>query len=240
METNKDVEFPAAPPNIEGATLVHPLAGPGPINLATLPRRMKGLPVDRRGYPVPWFVLWVNGEPEFRAIDTAKWKSAVRDRRCWVCGGSLSRWLAFPIGPMCAITRTTSEPPTHRECAEWSIRHCPFLSNPRMVRREGALPPGLHAPAGQPLTRNPGVVCLWMTRSFELFADHQGQPLITVGPPEDVTWWAEGRAATLAEVQTSLDDGLPALLAAAKRDGPFAVERLGKELARLGGLLPGA
>ena len=208
-------------------------------NLEPLPLRIAKLPVDARGYPVPWFVAWVDGPdghetvPEFRAMDGRKFRRAVKERLCWVCGETLGRWLAFPIGPMCAITRTISEPPSHRDCAEWSIRNCPFLSQPAMVRRDDDhLPADAQAPAGHGLTRNPGVTCLWITRSYELFDDGRGKALITIGEPSEVTWWREGRAATRAEVDASVTSGFPALLAAAKLDGPFAVESLGKCAAR--------
>src|SRR5262245_10451969 len=185
-------------------------------DLETLPLRMRSLPVDARGYPVPWFVAWVDGVPDHRVTDPAKFVDAIKHRRCWVCGEALGRWLAFPIGPMCAITRTTSEPPAHRECAEWSIRNCPFLSQPRAVRRDDGLPADHEAPGGIALMRNPGVTCLWVTRAYEVFNDGRGKPLITVGQPESVTWWREGRAATRLEVDASIESGLPNLITAAR------------------------
>lgn len=206
--------------------------------MTPMPDRIAKRPVDARGYPVPWFVAWVNGQPEFRIADPAKWVMAVKLKVCWVCGEPLGRWLAFPIGPMCAITRTTPEPPSHVDCAEWSIQNCPFLSQPRAVRRDGDLPTDAEAPAGMMIRRNPGVVCLWVTRGFEVFTDDRGKPLITVGAPERVTWWAEGRQATREEVQASMDGGLPILLQVAKQDGPFAVEQLGKQTRAVEALLP--
>jgi hypothetical protein len=196
-----------------------------------LPDRMKKLSVDDRGYVVPWFVAYVDGRPEFRALDPAKWRQAVKERRCWVCGEPLGRWLAFPVGSMCTITRTISEPPSHRECAEWSVKHCPFLSQPNMVRRTEGLPDDMHF-SGIGLKRNPGVVALWITRTFETFPVGLmgGDRLITMGRPESVTWWCEGQPATRDQVEASIADALPALLTAAQRDGPFAVEALGKML----------
>jgi hypothetical protein len=205
--------------------------------LDPLPVRLAHLPVDDRGYPVPWFVGWVAPTagaapvPDFRTMDPDKWRMAVTARVCWVCGQPLGRWLAFPIGPMCAITRTTSEPPCHRECAEWSIRNCPFLSQPRQVRRTEDMPAGVEEPGGIALTRNPGVTCLWITRSYEVF-DAGGKPLITVGALESISWWREGRAATRAEVEDSVDGGMLNLLAAARVDGPFAVAELEKAVTR--------
>ena len=37
-------------------------------DLPPLPRRFLGLPIDDRGYPVPWFVHWVDGKPDFRLV----------------------------------------------------------------------------------------------------------------------------------------------------------------------------
>ena len=201
-------------------------------DLDTLPLKMRLLPIDARGYPVPWFVVWVDTPdgrvPDFRVADGEKFRLALRDKRCWVCGVPLGRWLAFVLGPMCTITRTTTEPPLHRECAEWSARHCPFLVQPRAVRRDGNLPTDAESPGGIAILRNPGVAAIWITRGFELFDDGQGKTLITVGRADDVLWYCEGRPATRAEVVESIDSGMPALLTVAKSEGPFAVEELGK------------
>src|SRR5258708_35755545 len=100
-----------------------------------LPSRMLSLPIDDRGYVVPWFVDWIDGKPEFRAMDGKKFVRAVREKLCWVCGERLGRYMTFVAGPMCGINRTSSEPPSHLECARWSARNWPFLSNPEMIRR---------------------------------------------------------------------------------------------------------
>lgn len=213
--------------------------------LEPLPDRLKNLTIDARGYPVPWFVDWITGPdgqrvPEFRAMDGRKWRDAIRLRLCWVCGQPLGRWLAFPIGPMCAINRVTAEPPSHRECAEYSIRNCPFLSEPRMVRREEGMPETAHAIGGLAILRNPGVACLWITRTYQVIADGRGGYVLTIGEPADVTWWREKRRATRAEVEASIDSGMPSLLAAARVDGPFAVQELGKQAEHAKRLYPAA
>jgi hypothetical protein len=172
---------------------------------------MRSLPIDpQRGVPIPWFVDWIDGKPEFRAMDPDKWRRAVRERRCWVCGSKLGVWLTFVLGPMCIITRTTSEPPCHRDCAEYSAIHCPFLARPHMVRREDGMEKA-ESLGGIPIRRNPGACVLWITRGFRLFRDHQGRPLIRVDDPLEVRWYAEGRQATRAEIDYSIATGLPLL-----------------------------
>ena len=185
-------------------------------DLTPLPTRIARLPVDR-GYPVPWFVEWLDGRPEFRLMDGGKFTRAIRERRCWICGAPLGQFLMFVLGPMCTLTRTTAEPPCHAECAEWSARNCPFLTRPQMTRRDDALMQSAES-RGLALDRNPGVVALWTTKSFSLFPDQHRRPLITVGAPLTVRWFAEGRSATRAEVVASIDSGLPALEAAAEQE----------------------
>jgi hypothetical protein len=186
-----------------------------------LPKLMENLPVDERGYVVPWFVDWINGKPEFRAMDGNKYRLAVRNKLCWVCGGALKGTYVFVAGPMCGINTISSEPPCHPDCARWSARNCPFLSKPKMVRRED----GLHHEDGRPmshaelvenaagvmLTRNPGVTMLWFTREYQMLDDSRGRPLVIMGRPAGVEWYREGRVATREEVLESIDEGFPAL-----------------------------
>ena len=161
---------------------------------------MQSLPVDQRGYVVPWFVDYIDGKPEFRAMNREKWIKAVQFRLCWVCGERMGRYLAFVAGPMCGINRTTSEPPCHLECAQWSVRNCPFLANPEAMRRvDENVPLFSENTAGIGLSRNPGVTMLWTTRDYSVFDDGAGKPLICMGEPTSVEWYCRGKLATREE-----------------------------------------
>lgn len=207
-------------------------------DLPKMPLRILRLPVDEREYPVPWFVAWVDGKPEFRAMDTAKFIRAVKEKRCWVCGESLGVKMAFVIGPMCAINRISSEPPSHLECAMFSAQGCPFLTKPHMVRREGDLAQEVRDNmAGFGLKRNPGVAMVWVTKSYKAIKvpkmNSQGMGyLLEMGEPLQVTSFAEGREATRDEIEESVRTGLPSLIAAGEVDGPEAVEDV-KERTRI-------
>jgi hypothetical protein len=186
-----------------------------------LPEYMRDLPTDPRGFVVPWFTPWdaTEGRWRFDAADTPKINRAVRGKLCWICGKGLWRNLAFVIGPMCAINRVTSEPPSHCECADYAVRVCPFLTRPRMRRSpaaEDAVKPG-----GIMLERNPGVSLLWVTRRFDIMPRER---LFRVGEPVRVEAWAEGRMATAAETIESIRTGLPALMALDKDDPEAMVE----------------
>jgi hypothetical protein len=183
--------------------------------LTPMPDRIKRLKVcPVRGVPVPWFVIWEDGKPEFRGADPLKLQDAILVKKCWVCGDYLGRHQVFVIGPMCGLNRISSEPPSHLECAEWSARNCPFLSKPHMVRREDEefLAKASKEPNGVMLMRNPGVTLLWSTQSYALVpGNNSGAVLFKIGEPTNISWWREGRPATRAEVIESIDTGMPSL-----------------------------
>jgi hypothetical protein len=189
-----------------------------------MPQRLAGFPLNDEGYPIPYFVPYVEGRPEFRAMDPEKFTHAIRHRKCWLCGGQLGKHLCFPIGPMCAITRTTAEPPSHLECAEYAVRACPFLTQPRMRRNEQDLPENI-GNAGIAIKRNPGVTLLWTTLSYKLFSAGKGY-LFRIGDPEHIEGYAQGRAALPSELAGSILTGYPTLESMAREEGPEAEEEL--------------
>jgi hypothetical protein len=200
-----------------------------------MPDRIKRLPISPTGFPVPWFVAWRDGVPDFRVIGPDKMVQAVNRKLCWICGQPLGVRKAFLIGPMCAVNRCISEPPSHLECADYAARACPFLTTPHAKRNAKDLPDERVTPAGA-IMRNPGAVAVWITKSFKAFR-HDGSVLFRLGEPEKVMWFAEGRTATRAEVQHSIDTGLPLLIEEAKRQGVDPAETL-QEIVRVEPLLP--
>lgn len=188
------------------------------LDYDAMPERIRRLPIDR-GYPVPWFVAWIDGKPEFRAMDPKKWVMAVDVGRCWVCGDAMGSYKAFVIGPMCGVNRTTAEPPCHLQCAEWSAINCPFLSRPHAVRREDDLTRQHEANvAGHMIKRNPGVMLLWVTKSYHLFRDDHSKPLIHIGEPVHVRFYYDGRPAMRSEIEQSVMSGMPALREMAEKE----------------------
>lgn len=203
-----------------------------------MPPRIAKLP-RWRAYPVPWFVQWFDGKPDFRVADAVKQDDATRFGLCWVCGERTGRNVAFVIGPMCAINRVSAEPPCHTDCAVYSAMRCPFLATPTMKRRERGLPADYVDPAGVMCPRNPGVALVWGTRAYSTFRAPGGY-LYDIGEPTQVSWFAHGRPATRAEVLASIDSGLPVLREAADVDGAAAHRELDVQLAAAMRLLPAA
>lgn len=211
------------------------------IELPPMPPQIAARARDERGYPVPWFVAWIDGKPEFRVADGEKLLQAVEFRRCWVCGRKIhDPTFAFVIGPMCAINRTIGEPPQHRECAEFSVRACPFLSIPTAKRREANMPVEGRDPAGFSIRRNPGACAIWLTKKYKLDRPTVGEPgvLFRIGNPQSVHWYCEGRRATRDEVLHSIHTGLPILENMAAQDGPAAIVALREQYRNTLALLP--
>lgn len=206
--------------------------------LPPIPSRLMRRPIER-GYPVPWFCEKVGDHWDFRIVDNRKFKPAITQQLCWICGGKLGGYKAFTIGPMCAINRTISEPPSHRECAEFAIRACPFL-NQRESRRNAANLPhdlGLSEPAGYGIDRQPGVSLLWITKSYRLIRVDNGI-LFKIGDPTAVEWYREGRPALRSEIMESIESGYPILFESAQLDGPAAIRELEAARDRAMALVP--
>jgi hypothetical protein len=89
---------------------------------------------------------------------------------------------------------------------------------------------------GIPITRNPGICAVWVTRMFSLFNPDIGGPgqLFQLGPPTELCWFREGRSATLPEIEDAIAETKTILMDAAMQDPtPGAVQELKLELARL-------
>jgi len=141
----------------------------------------------------------------------------------------------FVIGPMCCINRISAEPPSHRDCALFAAKNCPFLSMPLAKRNERDLPVERSAP-GKMILRNPGVCAVWMTRRYDVMRVDNGI-LLQIGEPELIEFYAKGRIATRAEVDHSIRTGLPILEAEAKEEGIDAERELTRACLRFDPLL---
>jgi hypothetical protein len=224
------------------------------VDTRLMPDRIRRLPVSATGFPVPWFVTWFkdnepcrdgDGVPDFRVVDPGKMRKAVANHLCWICGDVMGVHKCFVIGPMCAVNRVNSEPPSHRDCAIFAARACPFLSKPKMARNEkglhgadGGLRDGLNNAAGIHLTRNPGAVCVWITKSYRPFKPAGGGVLFSLGRPIEALWFAEGRRATRKEVMASIDSGYPLLEKVAQEEGKDALAALAVQREVAMALLP--
>jgi hypothetical protein len=98
-----------------------------------IPTRMAHLPLDRRGYAIPWGV-YVDGagRPQFTINDDVKREVALARDLCPICGNGLSRGRWFVGGPMSAFHDRGAyiDMPMHDECAHYALKVCPYLAVP--------------------------------------------------------------------------------------------------------------
>ena len=210
--------------------------------LPPAPPAIQALPLDARGYPIPWFVHVdpETGKEDFRVVGRGKLARAHKQSLCWICGRQMRRMKSFVIGPMCAINRVSSEPPSHPECAVWAARACPFLTRPLAKRNDRGLPEGYQHAAGVPILRNPGVTLVWSCLQYGPSFPEGGGVLFDIGKPARVQWFAYGRPATREEVAQSIDSGLPILQQAADDEGAAAQAELKRRYVGAMQLLPKA
>lgn len=203
------------------------------LRTTPMPSRIRALPRNRVGYPIPYFAATIDGERDFRVGDPDAYVGCIRNRLCWVCGQRRRAGEhAFVIGPMCAVNRVSQDPPSHLECAEYAAKVCPFMVRPNMVRRERGLPENV-GNAGVAILRNPGTCLVWVTGQFRTFRPPVGGEhgvLFKLGDPHTWSWWSCGRQATRAEVLESIESGLPLLDVQCDLDDDPAASR--RELAR--------
>jgi len=64
------------------------------------------------------------------------------------------------------VKHTTGEPPSHRDCAEFAVRACPFLTQREEERRTIGLPGEISKAPGFGIPHNPGVALLWITKTY--------------------------------------------------------------------------
>lgn len=186
------------------------------------------LPVSEKGFPIPWFVAWLDdngrvrprgiGKPDFRVIMPGAVEQAAKLSLCWICGNKITaEKMTFVIGPMCAVTRISAEPPSHKICAKYAILACPFLVNPRTRRNEKDTPEGAYD-VGTAIRRNPGVMLLWTCKTARMFPVDNGH-LFEIGDPIQVSYYREGRHATRAEIMASIESGIPILREETEKQG---------------------
>jgi len=107
------------------------------------------------------------------------------------------------------VKHTTGEPPSHRDCAEFAVRACPFLTQREEERRTIGLPGEISKAPGFGIPHNPGVALLWITKTYrpwpvpeEAVREAGAQPsvLFAMGEPLVIECYREGCDATRAEI----------------------------------------
>lgn len=103
-----------------------------------VPKQMRSLPKDRRGFPIPFIVMIDKAKrPHFPVSDQGRVGKAIRGRLCAICGKRMGAEGWFIGGPGSFLSRSGAflDPPTHEECGRYAARVCPYLAAPNYARR---------------------------------------------------------------------------------------------------------
>lgn len=173
-----------------------------PIDSVPIPARMAHLPLDRRGYPIPWIVMRdATGRPHFTINDHQRVRQCGKFGLCGICGKPLGKHVkgnpnkgAFFVGGPASFYHDRGaflDPPLHRECAEYAMRVCPYIANPSYGKRidDATLKPE-HMPAGMAvmqtggnppnLDTRPNIFILGLARRWDMFEPRPGVILFKV------------------------------------------------------------
>jgi hypothetical protein len=107
-------------------------------NFVPIPDRMKKLPQDDRGYPIPVIVMRdKHGRPHFTINDEEKRQQIIQKDQCAICGSKLLRGRWSVGGPLSAFHAhgRYSDSPLHYECMSYALQVCPFLAMPSYTKR---------------------------------------------------------------------------------------------------------
>lgn len=107
-----------------------------------VPPKMRLLPRDRRGYPVPWIVQRdLTGRPFFVLNDVEKTMACGRRKVCGICGRKLERdsWLVGGPGAAFHEHGAFLDPPMHHACGRYALRVCPYIATRYTGRVDHAL-----------------------------------------------------------------------------------------------------
>jgi hypothetical protein len=96
-----------------------------------LPKLLRTLERDVRGYPIPFIVMRdEHNKPIFTMNDPRLVRECVRKGLCSICGKKLGqdRWFVSGSRAFLHPDGLFIDPPIHLECAEFALRVCPFLA----------------------------------------------------------------------------------------------------------------
>jgi hypothetical protein len=168
-----------------------------------IPKRMRTLPCDARGYPVPFIVMIdKSGTAQFTINDMERVKSCISRKLCSICGRRHDALMWFVGGSRCFLHPHGAfiDPPLHLECAEYAMRVCPFLAAPRYAKRiDDRKLTDKNRPDGIALVKveymnpmQPEVFGLGAASALRVIHRAPGDFVLVVDHWHYVEWWKDG------------------------------------------------
>lgn len=189
-----------------------------------VPRTVRYLRKDARGYPVPFIVMWDQaGTPHFPVNDAAKVARVLKHRACAICGRGLNGPGWFVGGPRSFLHPHGAflDPPSHEECARYAVQVCPYIAAPSYARRidgrkmdPNALPPNMAIVQTEGQDDRPPFFVMaasdgWTVRP----AGPQGDVIVSLLPWQRMEVWRKGERVPEPEATRLLGDALEAIFA---------------------------
>ncbi len=183
-----------------------------------IPKRMRALGKDRRGYPIPYIILRDNeGRPHFTINDTLRQRKALLERRCPICGNRLDKVIWFVGGPLSAFHEHGAymDSALHHECMTYALQVCPYLATPNYLGRIDAatvdpskLPGGMIFMDNTMLPERPAVFVA--VASYDQTISFEG-PMAYVAPVRPyiaVEYWRNGKRLSEDEARPLVEKAL--------------------------------
>lgn len=160
------------------------------LNLISKPPNIAALPVDARGYPVPFFAMWIDGKPDFRVVNPQAVFECATAHKCFVCGQKMKGMFTFVGGPKSMEHHHFTDGPTHKDCAEYALQTCPFLAIPTFAYNRA---PILNAVVNEIVTtERQEKIGQGLTAEFTMVSQ-RGHVLFQAGRWLQLKWWQEGK-----------------------------------------------
>ena len=145
-----------------------------------IPQFVSHLKIADNGYPIPFFVAYREGKPDFRLLDARKYKHCLEQGLCAICGKkNIKESLYFIAGPQGMANGISTDAPMHKVCAEYSLRVCPHLALEKAERREKDVS---HLSNPAMVKEKPPVIFLVRTKRFEIIRNPHGGVLLKYKP----------------------------------------------------------
>lgn len=152
-------------------------------NETPLPKRLARRSTYK-GMPVPFLVMVIDGVPDFRVTDPEKWALATTRGLCAICGDKLGVNIFFIGGPKSVETRYFTDPGMHKDCAEYSIKVCPYLARRDWAYsvREPGIPTMTHEFVEN---KRPEKMALMRTNRYDII----NRLVVRAHPFNQITWF---------------------------------------------------
>lgn len=198
------------------------------IELPEIPFHMRLLPLDSRGYPIPFIVMRDStGKPHFTVNDETKRMLCFKHDLCGICGNKLTTGRWFIGGPLSAFDPHGFfvDPPMHAGCARFALQVCPYLANDHWADKsiagksfgaEEREKLGVALVEYTMLPGRPTIFVAAMAHSQRLYGDGLQTYVYPARPYRNVEYWRHGQR---VDDETGRREVVQAVLEYARKQG---------------------